>query len=198
MLSDGIGLVSIFNFDDRCAQETVAVIEELLSSGARSLIFDVRNNPGGYKHELVELLDYLLPKGVLFRSEDYTGATANDYSDEKCLKVPMVVLVNGESYSAAEFFAAALREYNVALTVGEQTCGKGYFQQTYNLIDGSAVSLSVGKYYTPKGASMAEVGITPDVVVEVDEETFNAIYSGTLPPEEDPQIQEAMMLLEGY
>lgn len=198
MLSDGIGLVSIFNFDDRCAQETVAVIEELLSSGARSLIFDVRNNPGGYKHELVELLDYLLPKGVLFRSEDYTGATANDYSDEKCLKVPMVVLVNGESYSAAEFFAAALREYNVALTVGEQTCGKGYFQQTYNLIDGSAVSLSVGKYYTPKGASMAEVGITPDVVVEVDEETFNAIYSGTLPPEEDPQIQEAMKLLEGY
>lgn len=198
MLSDGIGLVSIFNFDDRCAQETVAVIEELLSSGARSLIFDVRNNPGGYKHELVELLDYLLPKGVLFRSEDYTGATANDYSDEKCLKVPMVVLVNGESYSAAEFFAAALREYNVALTVGEQTCGKGYFQQTYNLIDGSAVSLSVGKYYTPKGASMAEVGITPDVVVEVDEETFNAIYSGTLPPEEDPQIREAMKLLEGY
>lgn len=198
MLSDGIGLVSIFNFDDRCAQETVAVIEELLSSGARSLIFDVRNNPGGYKHELVELLDYLLPKGVLFRSEDYTGATANDYSDEKCLKVPMVVLVNGESYSAAEFFAAALREYNVALTVGEQTCGKGYFQQTYNLIDGSAVSLSVGKYYTPKGASMAEVGITPDVVVEVDEETFDAIYSGTLPPEEDPQIQEAMKLLEGY
>ena len=198
MLSDGIGLVSIFNFDDRCAQETVAVIEELLSSGARSLIFDVRNNPGGYKHELVELLDYLLPKGVLFRSEDYTGATANDYSDEKCLKVPMVVLVNGESYSAAEFFAAALREYNVALTVGEQTCGKGYIQQTYNLIDGSAVSLSVGKYYTPKGASMAEVGITPDVVVEVDEETFNAIYSGTLPPEEDTQIREAMKLLEGY
>lgn len=198
MLSDGIGLVSIFNFDDRCAQETVAVIEELLSSGARSLIFDVRNNPGGYKHELVELLDYLLPKGVLFRSEDYTGATANDYSDEKCLKVPMVVLVNGESYSAAEFFAAALREYNVALTVGEQTCGKGYFQQTYNLIDGSAVSLSVGKYYTPKGASMATVGITPDIVVEVDDETFSAIYYGNLEPEEDPQIQEAMKLLEGY
>ena len=198
LLNDGVGLVSIYNFDDRCAQETIAVIEDLLSSGARTLIFDVRNNPGGYKHELVELLDYLLPEGVLFRSEDYTGATYNDYSDARHLAVPMVVLVNGESYSAAEFFAAALREYHVALLVGEETCGKGYFQQTFNLVDGSAVSLSVGKYYTPKGASMATVGITPDIVVEVDDETFSAIYYGNLEPEEDPQIQAAMKLLEGY
>ena len=198
LLSDGIGLVTIYNFDDRCAQETIAVIEDLLSSGARSLIFDVRNNPGGYKHELVELLDYLLPEGVLFCSESYTGKVTNDYSDARHLAVPMVVLVNSESYSAAEFFAAALREYNVAQLVGEATCGKGYFQQTFNLQDGSAVSLSVGKYYTPKGVSLAGVGITPDVVVEVDDETFNAIYGGTLAPEEDPQIREAMKLLEGY
>lgn len=198
LLKNGVGLVSIYNFDDRCAQETIAVIEDLLTSGARTLIFDVRNNPGGYKHELVELLDYLLPEGVLFRSENYTGATYNDYSDSRHLAVPMVVLVNSESYSAAEFFAAALREYNVALLVGEETCGKGYFQQTFTLGDGSAVSLSVGKYYTPKGASMATVGITPDIVVEVDDETFSAIYYGTLDPEEDPQIREAMKLLEGY
>ena len=198
LLKNGVGLVSIYNFDDRCAQETITVIEDLLTSGARTLIFDVRNNPGGYKHELVELLDYLLPEGVLFRSENYTGATYNDYSDARHLAVPMVVLVNSESYSAAEFFAAALREYNVALLVGEETCGKGYFQQTFTLGDGSAVSLSVGKYYTPKGASMATVGITPDIVVEVDDETFSAIYYGTLDPEEDPQIREAMKLLEGY
>lgn len=198
LLADGKGLVTIYNFDDRCASETIATIEELLSSGARTLIFDVRNNPGGYKHELVELLDYLLPEGVLFRSERYDGEVTNDYSDARRLEVPMVVLVNSESYSAAEFFAAALREYNVALIVGEETCGKGYFQQTYTLLDGSAVNLSVGKYYTPNGASLANVGITPDVVVPVDDETFNAIYSGTLPPEEDPQIQEAVKLLTGW
>ena len=198
LLADGKGLVTIYNFDDRCASETIATIEELLSSGARTLIFDVRNNPGGYKHELVELLDYLLPEGVLFRSERYDGEVINDYSDARRLEVPMVVLVNSESYSAAEFFAAALREYNVALMVGEETCGKGYFQQTYTLLDGSAVNLSVGKYYTPNGASLANVGITPDVVVPVDDETFNAIYSGTLPPEEDPQIQEAVKLLTGW
>ena len=165
MLDDGIGLVSIYNFDDRCAQESIAVIEELLSAGAQELIFDVRNNPGGYKHEMVELLDYLLPEGVLFRSEFYTGQTTEDRSDAKHLEIPMVVLVNSESYSAAEFFAAALREYDAAQVVGEQTCGKGYFQQTYSLQDGSAVNLSVGKYYTPKGVSLADVGITPDVEV---------------------------------
>ena len=81
--------------------------------------------------------------------------------------------------------------------VGEQTCGKGYFQQTYNLVDGSAVSLSVGKYYTPNGVSLADVGITPDVEVPVDDETFMEIYYGILTPEEDPQIQEAVKLLIG-
>ena len=197
MLDDGIGLVTIANFDERCAQETIDAIEELLSSGAQSLIFDVRNNPGGYKDELVEVLDYLLPKGALFRSEDYTGATSVDYSDESCLDVPMVVLINSESYSAAEFFAAALSEYEAAQTVGQQTCGKGYFQQTFDLIDGSAVGLSVGKYFTPNGISLAGVGITPDLVVEVDEEMFDAIYAGILEPEEDPQIQAAVELLRG-
>lgn len=197
MLDDGIGLVTIANFDERCAQETIDAIEELLSSGAQSLIFDVRHNPGGYKDELVEVLDYLLPKGALFRSEDYTGATSVDYSDESCLDVPMVVLINSESYSAAEFFAAALSEYEAAQTVGQQTCGKGYFQQTFDLIDGSAVGLSVGKYFTPNGISLAGVGITPDLVVEVDEEMFDAIYAGILEPEEDPQIQAAVELLRG-
>lgn len=197
MLDDGIGLVTIANFDERCAQETIDAIEELLSSGAQSLIFDVRNNPGGYKDELVEVLDYLLPKGALFRSEDYTGATSVDYSDESCLDVPMVVLINSESYSAAEFFAAALSEYEAAQTVGQQTCGKGYFQQTFDLIDGSAVGLSVGKYFTPNGISLAGVGITPDLVVEVDEEMFDAIYAGILEPEEDSQIQAAVELLRG-
>lgn len=195
MLNDTVGLVTITNFDERCAWETINAIENLLASGADSLVFDVRNNPGGYKDELVQVLDYLLPEGVLFRSEDYNGTTSVDYSDENCLEVPMVVLVNSESYSAAEFFAAALREYGVAQTVGEQTCGKGYFQQTYQLNDGSAVGLSVGKYYTPNGISLANVGITPDVVVEVDEDVFAAIYAGTLEPEEDPQIQAALELL---
>lgn len=196
MLEDAIGLVTIANFDSRCADETIAAIESLLEQGAEALIFDVRYNPGGYKDELVEVLDYLLPEGPLFRSEDYLGNVSVDESDADCLEIPMAVLVNGSSYSAAEFFAAALREYEVASIVGEPTVGKGYFQQTYQMSDGSAVGLSVGKYATPNGVSLAEAGgLTPDILVEVDEDTALQIYAGTLDPAEDPQIQAAVEAL---
>ena len=196
MLGNGIGLVTIANFDSRCAEETIAAIESALDNGAKKLIFDVRHNPGGYANELVKVLDYLLPEGEVFHTVTYDGKENIDYSDEKCLDIPMAVLVNSGSYSAAEFFAAALQEYEAAIVVGEKTTGKGYFQNTFLLDDGSAVALSVGKYFTPKGSSLADVGITPDVEVSVDEETSSAIYYGTLTPEKDPQIQAAIKALK--
>ncbi len=196
MLEDRIGLITIANFDDRCAEESIAAIEALLAEGAEKLVFDVRYNPGGYAHELVELLDYLLPEGDLFRTVRYDGKENVDTSDAACLEIPMAVLVNEGSYSAAEFFAAALREYEAAVVVGEKTVGKGYFQTTYLLSDGSAVSLSIGKYFTPQGISLAENGVTPDVVVPVDEETAAGIYYGTLERTEDPQLQEAVKQLK--
>lgn len=192
MLENGIGLVTIENFDSRCADETIAAIESLVEQGAGALIFDVRNNPGGYQKELVKVLDYLLPEGLLFRSEYYTGETSEDYSDADCLDLPMAVLVNGNSYSAAEFFAAALSEYDKAVVIGEPTSGKGYFQSSFALKDGSAVNLSIGKYYTPKGVNLAGVGITPDETVQVDEETAAKIYAGALEPMADPQILAAI------
>ena len=196
MLEGNIGLVTIANFDLRCADETIAAIEKLLEEGATALIFDVRNNPGGYAKQLVEVLDYLLPEGELFRTVDYTGAEDVDMSDAACLDIPMAVLVNSESYSAAEFFAAALKDYDAAVVVGEKTCGKGYYQVNYKLLDGSAVSISIGEYFTPKGQNLANVGVTPDIEIPVDEETFLAIYSGTLDPMEDPQILAALETLK--
>lgn len=196
LLDDGIGLVTIVNFNSGCFNETKAAVESLRELGAKKIIFDVRNNPGGYVHELVPTLDYLLPEGPLFRTMDYAGKENVQNSDAAFLDMPMAVLVNGESYSAAEFFAAALMEYDAAVVIGEQTCGKGYFQTTYELPDGSAVGLSIGKYFTPKGISLAGVGITPDVMVPVEEDVFNAIYAGTLDPEEDPQIQAAVTALK--
>ena len=196
MLENNIGLVTINNFDDRCAEETIGAIEMLVEQGATALIFDVRFNPGGYKHELVEVLDYILPEGALFRSLYYTGQEEVLESDAKCLEMPMAVLVNGSSYSAAEFFAAALEEYDWAITVGEHTIGKSYFQSTYQLSDGSAVGLSVGKYCTPNGVSLAEVGgLAPQIEVVVDEETAGKIYSDMLEPQDDPQIQAAVAAL---
>ncbi len=195
LLPGSIGLVNIYNFNSKCADETIAAMEALLDQGAESLIFDVRFNGGGYKSELVRILDYLLPEGPLFISVDYAGKESVDESDAACLELPMAVLVNGGSYSAAEFFAAALREYDAAVVIGEQTSGKGYFQTVYPLLDGSGVGLSIGKYVTPKGVSLEGVGITPDQVVEMDLDTAAKLYAGQLPVEEDTQLQAAIAAL---
>ena len=195
MLGDNVGLVTIENFDSRCADETIAAIESLRGQGATKLIFDVRNNPGGYKAELVKVLDYLLPKVLVFRSEYAGGKTEEDWSDESCIGMPMAVLVNENSYSAAEFFAAALNEYDKAIIVGRATTGKGHVQNVFKMNDGSAVGISIGRYWTPKGVNLEGVGITPQIPVEVDEDTFSKIYYGTLAPEEDPQIQAAAKAL---
>ncbi|MBE6983608.1 MAG: PDZ domain-containing protein [Ruminococcaceae bacterium] len=196
MLPGNIGLVSITNFNDRCYEESKAAIDDLIRRGATALIFDVRNNPGGYKHELVKLLDYLLPAGDLFHSVDYSGQKETDTSGASCLEMPMAVLINGNSYSAAEFFAAALNEYDWATIVGDPTSGKGNFQYTFELPDGSGVGLSVGKYYTPKGVSLADQGgLQPEVLVEISDELAAEIYADLVPYEEDPQIQAAIKAL---
>lgn len=196
LLEGDIGYVRINNFDRNCADHTIAVIEDLIEQGAASLLFDVRNNPGGYKDELVEVLDYLLPEGPLFRMEFYDGETEVDYSDEDCIDLPMAVLVNEDSYSAAEFFAAAIQEYEAGKVVGARTCGKGYFQNTYRLSDGSAVALSSGTYYTPNNVSLANVGVTPDVEVPMDEEDQIDFYYDRLDPADDDQLQAAIELLK--
>lgn len=196
MLTDEIGYITIGNFDANCASDTIEAIEDLQKQGARKLIFDVRFNPGGFKNELVTLLDFILPEGKLFISEDYTGKETVDYSDADCLDMEMAVLVNEDSYSAAEFFAAALSEYGVAQVIGTQTCGKGYFQTTFPLSDGSAIAISIGKYRTPNGVSLAEVGgLVPDQVIEIDDETYQTLYYGQLAHEEDEQLQAAIAAL---
>lgn len=197
MLPDSVGYVRINNFNTNCAKQTIAIIDDLVAQGAKALVFDVRNNGGGYVHEMNEILDYLLPEGDLFRSVDYRGNESVDKSDADCLELPMAVLVNDRSYSAAEFFAAALREYDWAIVAGQATTGKGYFQNTFRLADGSAINLSVGQYYTPKGVSLAqEGGLVPDVVAEVDETTYAMIYAGALPLTEDPQLAAALEALK--
>jgi peptidase, S41 family len=195
MLENSIGLIAISNFDARCADETIAAIEALREQGAQALIFDVRNNPGGYATELVKVLDYLLPEGDLFRTLDYAGRETVDKSDASFLDMPITVVCNEDSYSAAEFFPAAIQEYGAGTIVGMPTCGKGYFQYTYELSDGSAVGLSAGKYFTPNGKSLIGTGIQPDVVVEVDDETRAKIAYGTLDAKDDPQIQAAVDIL---
>lgn len=195
MLNEHVGLVTITNFDERCADETISAIQKVLDQGADMLLFDVRNNPGGYVDELCRVLDYLLPEGNLIRMVGTDEKEETKTSDETCVKVPMAVLVNADSYSAAELFAADLREYGVAKIFGEQTCGKGFYQNLFQFQDGSAVGLSIGRYYTSKGENLEGVGLTPDVEVKLNDTEKAQLLGGLLEAEKDPQIQEALNYL---
>lgn len=166
MLEDDIGYVALDNFYDGSAEHVEAAVESLLEQGATALIFDMRDNPGGYVTELTALLDYLLPEGPIFCSGTRNGPEHVTRSDADCVDVPMAVLVNADTYSAAELFAAQLRESVGAPIVGQPTCGKGYSQQTFWLPGNRALNLSTKTYYTGSGVSLIGVGITPDAVVE--------------------------------
>ena len=176
MLDGNIGYIKIANFEAGSSEGTINAIERLAAEGATSFIFDVRNNPGGLLSELVSLLDYLLPDGDLFISVDKQGNETVKTSDKICLSSKMAVLVNANTYSAAEFFAAALQEYDWATIVGENTTGKARSQITLELSNGGAVHISTHKYLTPDRVDLSEVGgIKPDI------EAVNT--------NEDPQIQ---------
>ena len=192
LLPGGAGYIRIDNFDAGCAATVQELVESLTAQGAKALVFDVRNNPGGLKIELTDLLDYLLPEGIVFHSVDYAGQEDVVMSDENCVDLPMAVLVNASSYSAAEYFACALQEYGVGIVVGEQTFGKGYYQVGMRLSDGSAVNLSIGKYYTPNGISLIDVGVTPDFEVELDEDQASLLAGHRLPYDDDPQLRTAL------
>lgn len=192
MLDGSIGYIKINNFEANSADRTIEAIDALRGQGAKALVFDLRFNPGGRKDELVRVLDELLPEGPLFRSVDYKGNENVDYSDADCVELPMAVLVNGDSYSAAEFFAAALQEYDWATVVGTKTCGKANYQQTFRLSDGSAVAVSTGHYQTPHGVTLANVGVTPDEIVEVDNKTYLELYKEAVAVKDDAQLQAAI------
>ena len=194
-LPSGLGYVRVENFEGRSAESAIAAVESLRARQVPGIIFDVRENPGGQLSELLKLLDYILPEGKLFISRNIDGSEDIDYSQPSCVELPMVVLINEDSYSAAEFFAAALREYDWAELVGAQTSGKGYAQITVPMTDGSAIHISHIAYFTPKGVCLAGVGLTPDLIVELGEEERSLLYYGMLPEEDDLQLAAAVELL---
>lgn len=166
MINGNVGYIKISNFESGAADGAIAAIESLLGSGAQYFVFDVRTNPGGLLSELTTLLDYLLPGVDIFVSVDKSGEETVITSNNVCLDMDMCVLVNADSYSAAEFFAAALQEYGWATIVGEHTTGKGRSQQTFELSDGSALHLSTAKYLTPNRVDLSEQGgVAPDIEV---------------------------------
>ena len=195
MLENQVGYLSILAFYEGTADLFRLGVEELQSQGAQALIIDVRSNPGGYVSEVTDVLDVLLPEGTTFIDRDYQGRETVYTSDADCVDLPMAVLMNQDSYSAAEFLAAQLQESTGAALVGEQTSGKGFAQVLIDLPDGSAIGLSTSRYYTGGGTSLAGVGLTPDYPVSLSEEDQTKLLRGELAPEEDSQIQTALTAL---
>ena len=190
ILEHDIGYVYIDAFDKNAGSEFKTKVEALVEDGAKALVFDVRFNPGGYLTVMREMLDLLLPSGTVISTVDKSGKTTEYSSDANCLELPMAVIVNQHSYSAAEFFAAALQEYRKAEVVGVATTGKGYSQQRIMLSDGSSVNLSTARYYTPLGKNLAGVGVMPDYPVAVPEAEANRYYYQT--KEIDGSLRQAL------
>lgn len=193
MLDGNIGYIRIENFHAGVADQFQQVLDGLLADGAQSLVLDVRHNGGGRVKEMSEMLDPLLPEGTIMTLRTKSGSETVYESDAEMIDQPMVVLVDDQSISAAEFFAAALQEYDRATLVGTHTTGKGRAQQTFELSDGSALNLSVEEYFTPKGNNLAGVGIAPDVEVALSDAQLADFYF--LAPDEDPQLQKAVEIL---
>lgn len=170
MREGSVGYVKILNFQSGSADAAIAAIENLLAQGARGFVFDLRMNPGGLMTELDALLDYLLPSGVMYYVVDEKGESTAVESDSVCLDLPMAVVVNADTFAAAEIFAAALQDYNWADIVGDRTTGKSRSQQTIELSDGSAIHLSTTCYLTPRQIDLTEQGgVIPDQEIALTE-----------------------------
>lgn len=181
MVNEYVGCITITGFKKNTPQQFVETLERLTSNGAKALIFDVRDNGGGIVESLSECLDPLLPEGVIATAEYKDGHSETlVYSDEAALDLPMIVLVNGRTASAAELFAASLRDFGGAQLVGEKTFGKGVMQQTTEFDNKGAVVLTVAKYKTERSECYDGVGLTPDISVENTDEAYDDQYAAAV------------------
>ncbi len=173
LLDDNIAYIQLTEFDDVTVEQFEEALEELEADGAAGLILDLRDNPGGSLYSVVEIADMLLGEGLILYTEDNSGNREEYTSDaERELDLPIVLLVNENSASAAEVLTGALKDHGKATVVGVTTYGKGIVQTVRTLSDGSSVKLTTSAYYTPSGTNIHGVGIEPDVEVELDEEAY--------------------------
>ena len=192
MLDGGIGYIQISEFQSKTEEQFKSALADLKMRGMKSLIVDVRSNPGGLITAAANILDQILPEGTVVYTEDKYGKREDYTSDSKCLKCPIAVLVNENSASASEIFAGAIKDYNYGTLIGTKTFGKGIVQTVFPLEDGDAVKITTAKYYTPKGNYIHGVGIEPDI---------NLTYKYSGPEDEaydmkyDNQVQKAIKVL---
>ena len=189
VLENQIGYISISEFDSVTGAQFAKALKQLQKKNIEGLVVDLRNNPGGSLSTVCDILDSILPKGLIVYTKDKNGKKEEYTSDEKHrLNLPMSVLVNGQSASASEIFAGAVQDYGKAEIIGTQTYGKGVVQNLFDLKDGTCVKLTTSEYFTPKGRNIDGKGITPDVKIEY---KYNA-----KDPKADSQLDKAVSVVK--
>lgn len=201
MLEDDIGYICItaFNTNEYGSEENTFTefkeqVDNLRKDGMQKMIIDLRDNPGGVLGIVCDIADYMLPEGVITYTETRKGKKDEYFSDSKELDIPVVILINGNSASASEVLAGAMRDYDRAVIVGEKSFGKGIVQSVYPFYDGSGMSMTIAKYYSPKGTCIHGVGIEPDYVVPMPEK-YEGWYASDVPRDEDVQLKKATEIL---
>lgn len=190
MLDENTGYIQITEFKGVTVEQYEEVFADLKEQGMERLVVDLRDNPGGLLNVVCDILRDILPEGLIVYTEDKNGNRSEETCDGKNpLDMPLAVLVNGNSASASEIFAGAVKDYGIGTIVGTTTYGKGVVQSIRQLSDGSAVKLTIANYYTPKGNSINKTGIRPDVEVELSPELLN---QEEITHEEDNQLQAAL------
>ena len=171
VLDNNIGYITFASFDENVTEKFNEAYKELFQKKkVKGLILDLRDNPGGLLDVAVSVADAILPTGKIVYTVDKDGKEETEYSDSRCVDVPIVVLVNGNSASASEIMAAAIKDYGGTI-VGTTTYGKGLVQKLINLLDGTYVKVTISEYFSPNGNKINKIGVEPDVVVEDNLET---------------------------
>lgn len=198
VIDNSIGYIKIEGFESVTYDQYKAVYDNLRKQNVKSLIIDLRNNPGGLLDIVAKIADDIIPEGVITYTEDKNGKKEYINSTKGEIDIPLVVLVNENSASASELLTAAIKDTQKGTVVGKNTYGKGVVQTTFPFKDGSAVKLTTAKYYTPKGVCIDGVGVAPDIVVDNTNdfvlESLNSDKAGcdTL---NDVQLKKAVELL---
>jgi carboxyl-terminal processing protease len=194
VLDNNLGYIQVEQFYENTDEEFEEKFDELLAEGVDGVIIDLRDNPGGLLDSVVNMCDYIMGEGTIVTVKDRDDNVIQEYtsSADSEVDIPMVVLVNGNSASASEIFTGAMKDTGKAEIVGTTTYGKGIVQSVIPLSDGSAIKLTIAKYFTPAGNDIHKTGIEPDYVVELKDGRLNAV---NLDREEDLQLQKAEELL---
>lgn len=189
-----VGYVRLYEFEDTTAPGFMEAKDYFTEQGAKGVLIDLRDNPGGQLASVSEIADAVLPKGRIVYTEDRAGNTSTYYSDADCWDIPIVVLINGNSASASEILAGAIQDYEYGTLVGTQSFGKGIVQLMMSFPDGAGMQYTEASYFTPSGRCIHKVGLEPDVVVELQEDYDPSIRE--LNTDNDNQLAEALSILQ--